>query len=194
MMRGWLPLALLAANLAAAAPAAAGIRGLEFVLRDLLIAKRNLQLTSRALYHSSPGLALVSRHLVFRTEDLVRVVETEKNITIEIPSGVLFDPYSTEFQPSAAFALKEAVSILRAKTPGEVRVEGYAEAEITAADGQRLSSGRAQSVERWLVNEPGLTKLKFASSRAAAANPATSAARQPGQPRPGHLTIVFAKE
>lgn len=200
-MKGGLPLAFLAASLMAAIPAAATIRELAFQSRSLVLAKRNLRFTPRALDFSSPDLALVSRDLalvsrdlVFRTEDLLRVVETEKDITIELPAGVLFDPDSTEFQPSAAFALKEAVDILRAKAPGEVRIEGYAETEVAPADGQRLSAGRAQSVEHWLAQEAGLTKLKFASSGAAPANPATSATRQPGQPPPSHVAIVFAKQ
>lgn len=193
-MKGGLPLAFLAASLMAAIPAAATIRELAFQSRSLVLAKRNLRFTPRALDFSSPDLALVSRDLVFRTEDLLRVVETEKDITIELPAGVLFDPDSTEFQPSAAFALKEAVDILRAKAPGEVRIEGYAEAEAVPVDSQRLSAGRAQSVEHWLAQEAGLTKLKFASSGAAPANPATSATRQPGQPPPSHVAIVFAKQ
>ena len=185
MLRGCLPLAFLAASLVAA-PAAGGIRELAFESRALVLAKRNLNFAPRALEYSTPALSVVERDLVFRTEDLLRVVETEKEITIELPAGVLFDTESTEFQASAAFALQEAVSILRARAPGEVRIEGYPGIEAAPADGQRLSAGRAQSVERWLAKESGLTTLKFASSGAAT--------RQPGQPPPpSHVAIVFAK-
>lgn len=185
-MKGCLPLACIAASLMAAVPAAAGIRGLAFESRNLLLAKRNLVFAPRALEYSSPALSFAERDLEFRTEDLLRVVETEREITIELPAGVLFDTGSTEFQPSAAFALKEAVGILRASAPGEVRIEGYAEAEAAPADGQKLSAGRAQSVEHWLAKVPGLKTLQFASSGAAT--------RQPGQPPPpSHVAIVFAK-
>ena len=202
-----LAFALFAACLATPAAAAEGdIRGLVFAPRDLIFATRGLDfaardlvLTPRNLVYAPRDLVLAPREIVFKVEGLYRIVETKKDIAIELPADILFDFDKSNFQPSAAYALKDAALILRQQAKGTVRIEGYTDAKGAPDYNEKLSTARAKSVEQWLVEQGGLTKMRFASKGFGAAKPVAPSSHPDGTDNPEgrqlnrRVVIVFSK-
>lgn len=153
----------------------------------------------RDLVFGTQNLVFGTQNLVFRTEDLYRVVETAKEVTIELPADVLFDFDKKDIRPDAALALTEAARILREQAKGPVRVEGHTDSKGAAAYNQTLSQQRANAVKQWLVEKEGLTKINFAIRGFGATRPAAPNANRDGSDNPEgrqrnrRVALVFGK-
>jgi outer membrane protein OmpA-like peptidoglycan-associated protein len=141
-----------------------------------------------------------TRPLVFEVVDLYRVVETAKEITIELPADVLFDFDKFDIRPDAALSLQAAARILREQAKGPVRIEGHTDAKGAAAYNRTLSEKRAQSVKQWLTAKEGLTTVNFTITGLGATKPAAPNTNADGSDNPGgrqknrRVAIVFAKK
>lgn len=137
--------------------------------------------------------------LVFKVIELNRVIETTKEVTIELPGDVLFDFDKSDIRPDAAGALKQAANILRERAKGPVRVEGHTDAKGAAAYNQKLSEARANSVKQWLVEKEGLGKLNFTIKGFGATKPTAPNTNPDGSDNPDgrqknrRVALVFGK-
>jgi outer membrane protein OmpA-like peptidoglycan-associated protein len=132
-------------------------------------------------------------------EDLVRVKEAAKEITLELPADVLFDFDKSDIRPDAATALAAAAEMIRTRAKGTVRIEGHTDSKGAASYNQKLSQARAKSVQAWLVANGGLAKVKFALSGYGATRPGAPNARPDGSDDPAgrqlnrRVAIVFTR-
>ena len=122
-------------------------------------------------------LAYPVQDLAYAVQDLggkvlsLQVKETATEVRIELPADILFDFDKADIRPSAAEALHQAAAILRERARGRVRIEGHTDSKGTHVYNQKLSQRRAESVRRWLAEQEGLDKVKFATEGLAETHP-----------------------
>jgi outer membrane protein OmpA-like peptidoglycan-associated protein len=154
----------------------------------------------RDLVFKTSDLAYKTSDLVLTVQDLYRIVESTKEITIELPADVLFDFDKAEIRSDAALSLKEVARILREQAKGPVRVEGHTDAKGAAAYNQKLSEQRANSVVQWLTGTEGLASVKFATKGFGATKPAAPNTNTDGSDNPDgrqknrRVALVFARK
>jgi outer membrane protein OmpA-like peptidoglycan-associated protein len=145
------------------------------------------------------GLKLTVVPLVFKVVELNRVIESAKEVTIELPGDVLFDFDKSNIRPDAADALKQAAGILKARAKGPVRVEGHTDAKGNAAYNQKLSEARANAVKKWLMEKEGLSAMNFTTKGFGATKPTAPNTKPDGSDNPDgrqknrRVALVFAK-
>ena len=160
----------------------------------------DLALTTKDLTLVVKDLTFTVTDLAVRVEDMIRVKEAPKEITIELPADILFDFDRSDIRAEAAIALAAAADIIRASAKGTVRIDGHTDSKGTAAHNQTLSSGRAQSVKAWLVENGGLAKVKFVLKGFGATKPAAPNTKADGSDDPAgrqlnrRVEIVFARK
>ena len=163
-------------------------------------ATSDLALTTKSIAFVVKDLSLTVTSLDMRVEDMIRVKEAAKDVTIELPADILFDFDKADIRPEAAVALAAAADIIRAGAKGPVRINGHTDSKGTPAYNQTLSSNRAQSVKRWLVEKGGLAKVKFVLKGFGATKPAAPNTRSDGSDDPvgrqlnRRVEIIFAKK
>ena len=166
-----------------------------FIAAPAMAAESNV----RDLVFATQNLVFGTQNLVFQIEDLYRVVETAKEVTIELPADVLFDFDKKDIRQDAALALKEAARILREQAKGPVRIEGHTDSKGAAAYNRTLSEQRANAVKQWLIEKEGLTKINFTIQGLGATRPAAPNANQDGSDSPDgrqknrRVALVFGK-
>lgn len=170
-------------------------------MRHLLIAVFAGLLAAPAIAaDSNPiGLKFTVIPLVFKVVELNRVIESTKEVTIELPADVLFDFDKSDIRPDAADALKQAANILRERAKGPVRVEGHTDAKGKPDYNQKLSEARANSVKKWLTEKEGLAKMNFSIKGFGATKPAAPNTNPDGSDNPDgrqknrRVALVFGK-
>jgi outer membrane protein OmpA-like peptidoglycan-associated protein len=115
--------------------------------------------TASAQTFPSADLSFPSADLRF--PERIDARETAQEIRIELAADVLFDFDKADIRPDAAAALTEAAELIRQKSRGPVRVEGYTDSKGGDAYNQKLSERRAASVAQWLKNHAGLKSTEF---------------------------------
>jgi outer membrane protein OmpA-like peptidoglycan-associated protein len=126
------------------------------------------------------------------------VQESPQQIRLYMAADVLFDFDKSTIRPDAAKTLHQVGDIIRAKSRGVVRVEGYTDSKGNAAHNARLSEQRAASVKEWLVSREGLDTA-IAALGFGAANPVAPNAKPDGSDDPAgrqqnrRVEIVISK-
>ena len=116
---------------------------------------RILDINGKVLDVSGKVLDISSRVLS------MQVMQTPKETRIELPADILFDFDKYELRKNAVPALKQAADILRRQARGSARIDGHTDSKGTPTYNMKLSQQRAESVRKWLVEQEGVTKLKF---------------------------------
>ena len=93
----------------------------------------DLALTTKDLTLVVKDLTFTVTDLAVRVEDMIRVKEAPKEITIELPADILFDFDRSDIRAEAAIALAAAADIIRASAKGTVRIDGHTDSKGTAA-------------------------------------------------------------
>ena len=108
--------------------------------------------------------------------------ESALEVTVSLPTDVLFDFDKAEIRPDAAAALARLATVIRGYPAGRAEIQGHTDAKGNAAYNQLLSERRAEAVKRWLVEREKvaadhLATRGFGKSRPVAEND-TEAGRQ----------------
>jgi outer membrane protein OmpA-like peptidoglycan-associated protein len=135
-----------------------------------------------ALYHSAgslstPGGALYKPGVALYTPvgALTNVQESATDLRLTLAGDILFDFNTSTIRSDAKSALDRVAEIIRSKSRGAVRIEGFTDSKGAADYNLRLSQSRAESVENWLIEREGLpgagfTARGFGATRFAAPN------------------------
>jgi outer membrane protein OmpA-like peptidoglycan-associated protein len=91
-------------------------------------------------------------------KDLGAQVKKEE-IHVDLPGDVLFDFEKTDLKPAAQETLKKLAAIVRAKSKSVVQIDGYTDSKGSDPYNQKLSEGRAESVEKWLATNGGISAV-----------------------------------
>jgi outer membrane protein OmpA-like peptidoglycan-associated protein len=126
------------------------------------------------------------------------VEESPRQVRVYLAADVLFDFDKATIRLDAAKTLHQVADIIRAKSKGVVRVEGYADSKGNAAYNIRLSEQRAASVKKWLVSREGLgtamTTLGFGAANPVAPNAKPDGSDDPvGRQQNRRVEIVISK-
>jgi len=126
------------------------------------------------------------------------VQESPRQTRLYLAADVLFDFDKSTIRPEAANTLHQAADIIRARSRGDVRVEGYTDSKGNAAYNVRLSEQRAASVKEWLVSREGLnaamTTLGFGAANPVAPNAKPDGSDdQAGRKQNRRVEIVISK-
>jgi outer membrane protein OmpA-like peptidoglycan-associated protein len=96
----------------------------------------------------------------------------EVEIHVDLPRDVLFDSKKTDIKPVAEETLKKLAAIIRAKSKGIVRVNGYNDSKGSDPNNQKLYEGRAESVKKWLTTNVDISTVGLQTKGFGKANPA----------------------
>lgn len=107
------------------------------------------------------------------------VRESPRQVRLYLAADVLFDFDKSTIRPDAAKTLHQVADIVRARSRGVVRVEGYTDSKGNAAHNARLSEQRAASVKEWLAVREGLNAA-METAGFGAANPVAPNAKPDG--------------
>jgi outer membrane protein OmpA-like peptidoglycan-associated protein len=94
---------------------------------------------------------------------LTSVQESPKELRLTLASDILFDFDRATIRPDAKTALNRVAEIIRTKSVGVVRIEGFTDSKGAADYNLRLSNARAESVEKWLADQERLPRTGFAA-------------------------------
>jgi outer membrane protein OmpA-like peptidoglycan-associated protein len=94
---------------------------------------------------------------------LTRVDERPKELRLTLASDILFDFDRATIRPDAKAALDRVTEIIRRSSVGVLRIEGFTDSNGEADYNLRLSTARAKSVEKWLIEHGGLPSTGFAT-------------------------------
>jgi outer membrane protein OmpA-like peptidoglycan-associated protein len=128
--------------------------------------------------------------LVFHVEDLagqsqaLQVKESSTEVRIDLAADVLFDFDKATILPKAEQTLAQAAQVIRDKTKGTVRIEGYTDAKGSDAYNQKLSERRAAAVKAWFIDHAGLRDVNFATKGFGAQNPVAANRKPDGSDDP----------
>lgn len=126
------------------------------------------------------------------------VQESPQQLRLYLAADVLFDFDQSTIRPDAAKTLHQVAVIIRAKSKGVVRVEGYTDSKGNAAYNAGLSLKRAVSVKEWLASKEALnvsmTTQGFGASNPVVPNTKPDGADDPaGRQRNRRVEIVISK-
>lgn len=82
----------------------------------------------------------------------LEVVESEKEIHVNLGAEVLFDTGRFDLKPTSTAALQSLLTLLAQYPQAPVLIEGHTDSVGTAASNQVLSENRSDAVKRWLVD------------------------------------------
>jgi outer membrane protein OmpA-like peptidoglycan-associated protein len=94
---------------------------------------------------------------------LTNVQESSTELRLTLAADILFDFDRATIRPDAKAALDRVTQIIREKSTGVVKIEGFTDAKGAADYNLRLSNARADSVEKWLIEQGGLRGTPFAA-------------------------------
>ena len=159
-----------------------------------------------SLYHPAgslyePGGSLYEPGVALYTPvgALTRVQESPKELRLTLAADVLFDFDKSTIRPDAKAALDRVGEIIRSKSQGIVRIEGFTDSKGASDYNLRLSNARAASVENWLIEQEGFHSAGFATrgfgaTRFAAQNSKADGSDDPaGRQKNRRVEIVVQK-
>ena len=139
-----------------------------------------------------PGIAL------YRPGQPLTVQDSPQQLRLFLAADVLFDFDHSTIRPDAAKTLQQVATIIRAKSKGVVRVEGYTDSKGNAAYNAGLSLKRAVSVKEWLASKEALniamTTQGFGATNPVVPNTKPDGTDDPaGRQRNRRVEIVISK-
>jgi len=130
----------------------------------------NAKQEDTSLYHpagplSEPGGSLYEPGVELYTPvgALTNVQESPKELRLTLAADILFDFDKSTVRADAKEALDRVAEIIRSKSRGVVRIEGFTDSKGVTEYNLRLSNARAGSVENWLIAQEGLHGVGFAT-------------------------------
>jgi outer membrane protein OmpA-like peptidoglycan-associated protein len=129
-----------------------------------LVRPGSVALTTGPVSLSGPAVSLTSGAPVSLYQPvgaLSSVQESPKELRLTLAADILFDFDKATIRPDAQAALDRVTEIIRRNGKGAVRIEGFTDAKGATDYNLRLSSVRAESVEKWLVERGGLRGTGF---------------------------------
>lgn len=130
-----------------------------------------------ALYE--PGITL------YHPGQVLTVQDSPKELRLFLAADILFDFDKASIRHDAAKALQQVAAIIRAKSKGAVRVEGYTDSKGAAAYNVRLSEQRAAAVKAWLVSNETFDAATLLTRGFGAQNPVVPNTKPDGSDDPG---------
>jgi outer membrane protein OmpA-like peptidoglycan-associated protein len=131
---------------------------------------------------------------------LTKVQEGPQELRLTLAADILFDFDKATIRPDAQVALDRVAQIIRAKSRGAIRIEGFTDSRGPADYNLRLSKSRAESVMNWMTEREGLhgagfTTRGFGSTRFAAPNTRTDGSDDPaGRQKNRRVEIIIQKQ
>jgi outer membrane protein OmpA-like peptidoglycan-associated protein len=92
---------------------------------------------------------------------LTNVQESPKELRLTLAADILFDFDQSAIRPDAKAALDRVAEIIRSKSQGTVRIEGFTDSKGAADYNLRLSNARAESVAHWMIEREQLPREEF---------------------------------
>jgi outer membrane protein OmpA-like peptidoglycan-associated protein len=92
---------------------------------------------------------------------LTSVQESTKEVRLTLAADILFDFDKSTIRPDARAALDRVAQIIRSKSRGTIRIEGFTDARGAPAYNLHLSNARAESVENWMIEREALPNAQF---------------------------------
>ncbi|MDP3183809.1 MAG: outer membrane beta-barrel domain-containing protein [Anaerolineales bacterium] len=105
-------------------------------------------------------------------EEKVMVAAAEPKIIILAFEDVHFDFDKSTLKPEAQTILKRNVQMLKDNPKTQIRIAGYTSASGTEVYNQKLSEGRANAVQEYLINEGVITRDRLSTIGYGETNPA----------------------
>ena len=129
-------------------------------------------LTNGQVALTNPGGSLYEPGItLYHPGQPLTVQELPKELRLFLAADVLFDFDKSEIHPDSAKTLHQVAAIIRAKSKGIVRIEGYTDSKGVAAYNARLSEQRAAAVKAWLVSIETLSATNLLTRGFGSANP-----------------------
>lgn len=131
---------------------------------------------------------------------LTNVQESPKELRLTLAADILFDFDRSTIRPDAKSALDRVAEIIRSKSVGVVRIEGFTDSKGTADHNLRLSNARAESVKNWLIEQEGqhdaeFTTRGFGATRFVASNTKPDGSDDPaGRQKNRRVEIIIQKQ
>jgi outer membrane protein OmpA-like peptidoglycan-associated protein len=131
---------------------------------------------------------------------LTQVQESPKELRLTLAADVLFDYDKSAIRPDAKEALDRVADIIRSKSRGVVKIEGFTDSKGEAGYNLRLSKARADSVENWMIEREGLpgggfTTQGFGATRFVAPNAKPDGSDDPaGRQKNRRVEILIQKQ
>lgn len=115
-------------------------------------------------------------------------------ITVTLPDAILFDPGKASLKNATSKELDHIYSVLKAKYPGRhIEVAGHTDSDPIKkskwTDNLELSSQRAMSVARYLINK-GVAENRIGATGYGSARPLTSNSTASGKQKNRRVEIV----
>jgi outer membrane protein OmpA-like peptidoglycan-associated protein len=157
-----------------------------------LVQQTGVQLTNGPVALTNGPVALTNGPVALTMQ------ESPKQVRLFLAADVLFDFDRSTIRTDAAKTLHQVADIIRARSKGVVRVEGYTDSKGNAAYNARLSEQRAVSVKEWLASKEALnaamTTAGFGAASPVAPNTKPDGSDDPaGRQRNRRVEIVISK-
>jgi outer membrane protein OmpA-like peptidoglycan-associated protein len=121
----------------------------------------NVKPENTELYHPVGPLYQPGVSLYTPVGALTNVQESPKEVRLTLAADILFDFDKASIRPDAKVALDRVGAIIRSKSRGVVRIEGFTDSKGAPDYNLRLSNARAESVQKWLVAQAELRGATF---------------------------------
>jgi len=131
---------------------------------------------------------------------LTKVQEGPQELRLTLAADILFDFDKATIRPDAKATLDRVAQIIRAKSRGAVRIEGFTDSSGPADYNLRLSKSRAESVQNWMIEREaldgaGFTTRGFGATRFAAPNTKADGSDDPaGRQKNRRVEIIIQKQ
>jgi outer membrane protein OmpA-like peptidoglycan-associated protein len=165
-----------------------------------LVTSTGVSLTNGPVALTNPGVSLYEPGItLYHPGQALTVQESSKEVRLYLAADILFDFDKSAIRPDAANALHQVATIIRAKSKGVVRVEGYTDSKGASAYNARLSEQRAASVKAWLGSKESLDPANMITRGFGSANPVVQNAKPDGSDDPAgrqrnrRVEIVISK-
>lgn len=150
-----------------------------------LVTQPGTSLTNGQVALTNPGGSLYEPGItLYHPGQPLTVQESPKELRLFLASDVLFDFDKSEIRPDAAKTLHQVSTIIRAKSKGIVRIEGYTDSKGVAAYNAHLSEQRAAAVKAWLVSTETLSAANLLTRGFGSANPVVPNTKPDGSDDP----------
>jgi outer membrane protein OmpA-like peptidoglycan-associated protein len=130
---------------------------------------------------------------------LTNVQESPQELRLTLAADILFDFDKSTIRADAQAALDRVAEIIRSKSQGVVRIEGFTDSKGAPDYNLRLSKARADSVQNWLADREGLhgtgfTAQGLGATRFAASNTKPDGSDDPaGRQKNRRVEIIIRK-
>jgi outer membrane protein OmpA-like peptidoglycan-associated protein len=158
-----------------AGPLATPVKGNEAV---------SLYTPQGSLYTPGGSLYIPGASLYTPVGALTNVLESPQDLRLTLAADILFDFDKSTIRADAQAALDRVAEIIRSKSQGVVRIEGFTDSKGAPDYNLRLSKARAESVQNWLADREGLNGAGFSTQGFGATRFAASNAKPDGSDDP----------